>query len=720
MKLREEIKLAGLALVESVGEGPRRVRAVGLVAGVVNANGRRYPREVVAGALGKLKLSESAGSGRLLATGEAEHPSDKGRRPSLLETVVKWEAASLDAADRVLLEGVILDTVAGRDIRTLLEAGVPVGVSIRGYGEVRKVTEGRRTVQEVTELTITGWDLVSEPSFAGATIYESEGDAMSDELKEGAAGSKALQELLEKERSAGEALRVQLEEAKRAQVELAERKASEALETAIGEATKALPYGAEINGEFVRSVRAAKPTVETLAALVESKRKEYDALMAKMKLAAMGLKVGAPVFESETGRPAWQRPAWELTESVRKADNRPVRDLSKGESRAEVFATRYLEMFDRQYKAQLMAESRVFEEAEATSDLNLPYSVMRSIVEQVWPEVVAANIFDFGVATQSPERMYFESYAGESGATATITDEAVTGDHGNWVELAHERLNPGTVVLTSSPAGTTYTHGVDYVIDYGKGWIKTLATGATTDGQSLLIDYTYEAMRKGESGEIERAKNTLSYKTLEIAADRMATQITSEAIVFSRSQLGYDALGRTLANLVRNIQRKIDKDILYLALASALQQASNSGGTWTSANDAVSLLVKYMGVAKVKIENRYYQPTAFVMSKTNGDALSNWDGFTRDGFPNAVLSASGYAGGVKGLPIFTSAIMPDSHVLVVNRELVMHRVFQAMTLKGPFPTYSNGKLVAADQYYVEEYNGTDAPVVEKASYVSVA
>ncbi len=95
-------------------------------------------------------------------------------------------------------------------------------------------------------------------------------------------------------------------------------------------------------------------------------------------------------------------------------------------------------------------------------------------------------------------------------------------------------------------------------------------------------------------------------------------------------------------------------------------------------------------------------------------------GFTRSGFPNAVLTAAGFAGGVKGLPIFATPTFPDAYALVVNREVVMHRVFQPMTLKGPFPTYSNGKMVAADQYYVEEYNGTDAPVVEKAAYVAIA
>jgi hypothetical protein len=717
-RLQERIEQR-LTLVERVeGESGRRVKAIGITANVTNANRRRYPAAVLQGAVAKLNLAESAGQGRLVALGEAEHPGDKSGRPNLLETVVKWEASSFDGS-HVLLEGVILSTRAGQDVATLLEAGVPVGVSMRGYGETRTVRESGRKVDEVTELTITGFDLVAEPSDPDARLTESREATKMEEEEQ-----KKLQEALDAERKEKEALQKQLDEANKSKVELDERKRQEAVEAAITESTKDLNYGDGMNGMFVKSIRAAKPeSPEAVKALVESKRKEYDELAAAWKLARMGkgVQMTAPVFERETGQASFTRPAWELTEAVVRSENRQRRNLTTGESAAERFAVRYLELFDRNYKAQLMAEARAFEEAEQTSDLNLPYSVMRSIVEQVWPELVAANVYDIGVATQSPERLYFETYAGESGATATVADEAVTGDHGNWVALANGRLTIGSVVLTNSGATVTYTEGTDYVVDYGQGKIMTLASpGTTTDGQSLLIDYGYSVMRAGEMAAIQRGKNTLSYKTLEIEADRMAIQISSEAIVFSRSQLGYDALGRTLSNLMRQVQRKIDEGMHYLAIASAVQQANNSGGTWTAASDDVIEFVEKIGVAKVKVENRYYQPTSIVMSKTNADRLSNWDGFTRLGFPNAILNAAGYAGGVKGLPIFSTPTFSDKYVLICNREIVMHRVFQAMQLKGPYPTYSSDKLVAADQYYIEEYNGTDAPVVEKAAYMIVA
>jgi hypothetical protein len=110
-----------------------------------------------------------------------------------------------------------------------------------------------------------------------------------------------------------------------------------------------------------------------------------------------------------------------------------------------------------------------------------------------------------------------------------------------------------------------------------------------------------------------------------------------------------------------------------------------------------------------------------LMSVTNADLLSNWDGFTRLGFPNAVLNAAGFAGGIKGLPIFASTEYTDGYAQVVNRELVAHRVYQPMQIFGPFPSYdSNGNLIGADQYYNEEFNGSIVPVVEKTAHMVIA
>ena len=287
--------------------------------------------------------------------------------------------------------------------------------------------------------------------------------------------------------------------------------------------------------------------------------------------------------------------------------------------------------------------------------------------------------------------------------------------------MANKRIRPGTVVVTNSAGSTTYTESTDYVIDYEAGAIYCLSTGTITDNLSLKVDYVYDKFRIGEMVGIQRAKNTLTYTTLDMAADRLAMEISNEAMVFSRSQMNYDAVTRTLGNLARLVRRKIDKDILYKGLSRSLIQANNSGGTWVAASDPVAQFVEKLGVTSVKVYNRNYVPTAILMSKTNADRLSNWDGFKVQGFANAVLTSAGFAGSVKGLPIFASTEYTDAYAQVVNRELVMHRVFQPGVFKGPFPSYdSNFNLIAAEQYYMEEFNGALVPVPEKTAHMVIA
>lgn len=748
-------------LLEAVGEQPRRIKAIGITADVINENNRRYPASVLRAAVDELRshLHESAGQGRAVQLlGEAEHPSSKGGRPNILETVVKWEAVDFDG-QHTLLEGAILPTSKGKDILALLEGGVKIPISQRGRGNTRKVEINGKAVDEVTELSITGYDLVVEASDPQAVIIESvqneeshqEDDTMTpEELKklieahpELGITPKQLEEMTEKQLKAlEETLRAKLKIGEDVQLSSAldenlnakklldELTARMKVSAAIEEHTKGLRYGREINEKFVASIKASNPaTPEAVKELVEVRKKEYDALFATEALRKAGFKgieVIGPVIEEDLEIPAFALPAFELTESVRKSELRERRDLSKPKTINEEFTKLYLEKFDAQNKRHLVAEMHAFEEAEQTSDLNLPYSVSRAIIAEAFPTLVATGIFDVGLVDQSPFRIYYETFAGETGYTGTVTNEDVVSDEGAWVAMAYKRVTPGTVVVEPNGGGTAFVEGTDYVIDYANGEFFTItaANGGTIgDATTVDVDYQYTAIRKGEMAVIERGKTSLSYVTVEAIADRLADQISREAIVFSRSQLGWDAVARTLANLIRQVRRKIDQGAIYMGLAAALKVASNSGGTWDNL-DPISELVEKIGVAKVKVINRYYQPSFLLLSATNSDVVSNWDGFTAAGIrPDTDLNANGFIGRLKGLPAFESTEMSDSYALVGNRELVMHRVFQALQVMGPYPTYDvsggTSKLLAADQYYVEEFNATEAPVPEKGAYVKI-
>jgi len=771
-KRLDETVVNAIVLTESEEQekpdGPWRIKATGVTADIINGNGRRYPGNVLSAAVKELKnhLHESAGQGRMLSlTGESDHPADKGnRRPLLSETVFNWDRVDFDGTN-ILLEGNLLGTSKGKDIHAQMRGGVIPGISQRGYGESKKVKVNDVQVDEITQLVITGYDATppneqSDPN--GSINYFESQSSMEDDMNElleqlkkllaehpelfnkgmneaqlEALNEKQLKKLDESLRSALgidpnaniiEAVKVNAEKARK----FDEGQKQAEVTKAIDEATKDLPFGKKLNEMFVASIKEANlPSVEAVKQFAESKRKEYSQLAAAGVLKGMGfdektkgIKMIGDVLKNETGTPSFASVSFQLTESVRKHGNRARSAIKeRAESPAAIFTELLLERFDKLYQRQLMAESQMFEEAELTTDLNLPYSVSRAIIEEAFPNLVAANIFDVGTIETSPTRLYFETTTGESGYAVDITDEVeAAGAEDTWYSLSHGRITPGTVVVTSDPAGTTYVEGTDYVINYADGKIKALTAGSI-GANDLLVDYSYSSIRNGEMQPIERVKTTLAYKTIEAAADRLADQISREAIVFSRSQLGWDAVARTMANLVRQMRRKIDQGLLYMAFSAVKAVPSNSTSTWTvgTTQDDLDELVRLMGNASVIVAKRFYEPTFYLGSITNADRISNWEGFKRDGWPNALLNAAGFAGGVKGKPLFHSTEFPDTLIIAGNRELVQHRVFLPVQIRGPFPTYeaSTNKLIAADQYYAEEFNATESTVNEKGAFVPI-
>ncbi len=732
-----------MELVEAEEGKPRSIRVNGaMTAEVVNGNRRVYPSSVLEAAVAELRdhLNESAGQGRAIRIlGEAEHPSDKGGRANLLETVTKWNEVTFDGS-KVDIVGHVLPTSKGRDILTLLENGVMPGVSMRGYGEGKTEGKGDEKIFRVSDLHITGFDLVLEPSFENqVSLLESQNQIDDAEASgETEMSEELLTKLQDQEKEKAE-LNARLEEAQKsiaegekAKAELEEGKRKEAVEAAIAEVTKDLPFGKELNEAFVESIKEAElSTPDAVKKFAESKRKEYGKLAAKGQLKGMGfdekkgLVVLGSVLENETGTPEFARASFELTEAIHNVEYRPRHDMRDPKGPNEMFAAQLVKRFDQLYESQLIAEYKQLQEAQTTADLNLPYAVSRAIIEEAFPDLIAAGIFDVGVIDTSPTRIFYEAFAGESGYAGTATDEAVTGGAEDvWYALAHGRITPDTVVVTSDPAGTTYEEGVDFVIDYAAGKIKFLTAGSI-GANDVLVDYSYVAVRSGEMVPIERAKVGLTSQVIEAAADRLATQISSEAIVFSRSQLGYDDVARKMLNLIKQLRRNIDTGLMYAAFSAVKSLPNNSTDTWTvgTTQDSLDELVRLMGAAHILVDSRFYSPTFYLMSKVNAERLSHWNGYKRDGFPNAVMAAAGFAGGVNGIPIFAGTEFPSTLILTGNRELVQHRVFKPMAIKGPFASYAGSgdttRLVAAEQYYAEEYNFTGSFVPGKGAFVPV-
>ena len=154
----EQVHHCKLELVEGTGKKTGKVFARGEFGHAVRptANKRLYGPSIWENNIKRLK--DSIANKRVL--GEMDHP-ENGRtslqRASHVITDLRLEG------DIVTGEAEILDTAKGRDLKAIFAAGVPVGISSRGYGSTKpNQAKGYEEVQE--DYKLVTFDFVVEPA----------------------------------------------------------------------------------------------------------------------------------------------------------------------------------------------------------------------------------------------------------------------------------------------------------------------------------------------------------------------------------------------------------------------------------------------------------------------------------------------------------------------------------------------------------------------------
>lgn len=162
----------GKVMIESKEtEGKLYIEGVFLQAGVVNGNGRIYPKKVLHEAVSKY-IREQVNSKQSI--GELNHPARANPDPlhaAIIIEKLEWRGNDVWGRARVI-EG---DYAEGDKTAALIRAGWIPGVSSRGLGSVKQNSDGINEVQEGFKLTV-GVDVVWGPSAPNAyvkPVYES-------------------------------------------------------------------------------------------------------------------------------------------------------------------------------------------------------------------------------------------------------------------------------------------------------------------------------------------------------------------------------------------------------------------------------------------------------------------------------------------------------------------------------------------------------------------
>ena len=135
------------------------VEGILATAEVKNGNGRYYPKELWEREIDKYQQIVTENR----ATGELDHPESSIISLKNVSHIIReiwWDG------DKVMGKIEILPTVSGNILKALIDNNVMVGVSSRGMGSLKQMSEGTLEVQDDFELLC--WDFVSTPSNPGS------------------------------------------------------------------------------------------------------------------------------------------------------------------------------------------------------------------------------------------------------------------------------------------------------------------------------------------------------------------------------------------------------------------------------------------------------------------------------------------------------------------------------------------------------------------------
>lgn len=152
---------------------PLKVRFKCTKVNVVNDNLRLYPDEVMTDGVNRA-VKNYIEPGKMV--GESPHPKPmKGINGKIIfdtkieNSVIKGKNLFMDNGD-VFLDAEVLETAKGKDLKALIDAKVPVGISMRALGESVKRFINGRSVDVATYLDIQSFDVVTNPATEGCGV----------------------------------------------------------------------------------------------------------------------------------------------------------------------------------------------------------------------------------------------------------------------------------------------------------------------------------------------------------------------------------------------------------------------------------------------------------------------------------------------------------------------------------------------------------------------
>ena len=166
MKLLVETT-SNLNFVEELDEKTKKkklyIEGITLQSEVKNKNGRVYPKAILSDAIKKhieekLKNQQSAG--------ELDHPKENSSQINPDRISHRFVEVREDG-NNYITKALVLNTTCGKQVKNLMEGGFKLGISSRGFGDVKE-SNGAKIVQSLYLVSLG--DIVTNPSAPNAFV----------------------------------------------------------------------------------------------------------------------------------------------------------------------------------------------------------------------------------------------------------------------------------------------------------------------------------------------------------------------------------------------------------------------------------------------------------------------------------------------------------------------------------------------------------------------
>lgn len=154
-------------VTEDGGKKTLHIEGIATRAEIVSKAGKVYPREVWAQNL--VTMNEAAQAGKFI--GKLEHPDQE---QGLIDTAIRFESFEMQGDD-VHFKAVVLGTEGGKELQALIDGGVAIDMSSRGYGSAKKQSWRGKMVEVIQDdFVCVAFDAVHYGASTGSQITTAE------------------------------------------------------------------------------------------------------------------------------------------------------------------------------------------------------------------------------------------------------------------------------------------------------------------------------------------------------------------------------------------------------------------------------------------------------------------------------------------------------------------------------------------------------------------